>query len=409
MLPLVICYTMTAERLLSNRIYDIEFNGYLSNHAKHAVIALDRLRAPEERIQEWWDQYTKVTPYGLRLHEVNQEWDSVVPCGGGDDEWNEIRGRKEKWQEMCVFLQKELSGRFGGDVDELVRAHAPDLLPGMAGALTHGIIHLGWAIDAESEWMIIEGLAYLNFCFLGVDPEKIGVVDEGEGSGEETPLQSLIGAAERWEKDDLANTWIAKVKSKYGEDFHSELVPAGFQWQLAKVLEEPHEVATKVPRWMIDTPLPDLWQGLYRTVVLVYLATRDSEGNGNFLVLHAITSLWGLEHVLRVLDDDEVTRTSLQQYYTMLVCLLCASTAGFPSSGSLRMTADKYGSTLTEEPDWDPIEARGMAEEEEHNIKLVYVCRELWRRYGRWSGFCEAARSFTLTPNIGPRATAFRA
>lgn len=44
--------------------------------------------------------------------------------------------------------------------------------------------------------------------------------------------------------------------------------------------------------------------------------------------------------------------------------------------------------------------ARGIAEVEEHNIKLVYVMRELWKRYGYWVGFAEAAQAFTLTPNV---------
>lgn len=98
-----------------------------------------------------------------------------------------------------------------------------------------------------------------------------------------------------------------------------------------------------------------------------------------------------------------------QQYYSMLICLLVASSSGFPSSTVLSKAVSEYGPTDTESPDWKPLEARGMAEEEEHNIKLVYVCRELWQRYGHWGGFCEAARSFTLTPNIGPQATAFKA
>uniref|UniRef100_A0A7S4HL89 Uncharacterized protein n=1 Tax=Odontella aurita TaxID=265563 RepID=A0A7S4HL89_9STRA len=396
---------MAANRLLSDRKYDIEFNGYLSNHAKHAIIALDRIRASEERIQEWWDEYTKSTPYGLRLHPVDQVWDDVVPCSAA--EWTEIRGKKEKWQEMCIFLQNELRDRFGGDEDELVRAYAPALLPGMAGALTHGIIHLGWAVDAKSEWMTVEGLSYLNYCFLGLDTNKIRVNDEF--CSEKTPLESLIRIARMWEEQGLANTWIASVKSKYGEDFHSELVPAGFQWELAKVLREPHEVATTVPNWIVDTPLSVLWEWLYRTVVLLYLASIDAEGNGNFLVLHAITSLWGLDHVLRVIDDDALTRKSLQQFYCMLVCLLSASTAGFPSADTLSVKADEYAFSSREHPEWKVIEERGISEEEEHNIKLVYVCHELWKRYGEWSGFCEAARSFTLTPNIGPRAAVFKA
>lgn len=393
---------MIVPKILADRTYDIEFQGYLSNHAKHAIVALERINAPEERIQEWWDGYTKETPYGFNLHEVDQEWGSVKPCTL--EEWKAWKGKKIHWQEMCMFMQKELSERFEGDTKRLITEYAPPLFPGMTGGLTHGIIHLGWAVDADSEWMIIEGLAYLNFCNLGVDPSKITVDDK-----DEAPMETFLRTADLIENDNLGETWIASTKSKYGTDFHSELVPAGFQWELAKVLEEPHAVATSTPKWLVDTPLPDLWEALYRNVVLVYLATKSDEGNGNFLILHGISSLWGLEHVLAVIDDEKVTRSALQQYYVMLICLLSASSEGFPSSAVLTKAASEYDSSSTESPEWKPIEVRGIAEEEEHNIKLVYVCRELWKRYDHWSGFCEAARSFTLTPNIGPRATAFKA
>jgi hypothetical protein len=93
----------------------------------------------------------------------------------------------------------------------------------------------------------------------------------------------------------------------------------------------------------------------------------------------------------------------------MLVCLLAASATGFPSATVLDKANKEYPTSATESPDWGPIEARGMAEEEEHNIKLVYVCRELWKRYGQWKGFSDAAQTFTLTPNIGPSSTAFKA
>ena len=54
---------------------------------------------------------------------------------------------------------------------------------------------------------------------------------------------------------------------------------------------------------------------------------------------------------------------------------------------------------------WDHIIERAWREDEEHNIKLVYVCRELWRRYGHWRGFRAAAETFTPTPSIGPGVT----
>eukprot|EP00951_Prasinocladus_malaysianus_P049348 scaffold668724_cov59-Prasinocladus_malaysianus.AAC.1 len=55
------------ERLLSDDQYHIEFNGYLTNHAKHAIVALHGLDATPKRVQEYWDEYTAVTPYGLKL------------------------------------------------------------------------------------------------------------------------------------------------------------------------------------------------------------------------------------------------------------------------------------------------------------------------------------------------------
>ena len=246
------------------------------------------------------------------------------------------------------------------------------------------------------------GLAYLNFCYIGINPSKIVV-----GPNDEGPVDSFRRIAETWEKEDLSTTWVEPVKAKYGKDFHSELVPAGFQWELSKVLEEPHPVAVHIPKWLEETPVKTLWEDLYRAIVLVYLATRDKELNGNFVILHGITSLWGLEHVLQVIDDESVTRKALQQYYAMIICLLATSSSGFPSTQTLQEVSQHF--VVSSEPDWKQIEERGMAEAEEHNIKLVYVCRELWKRFGKWSGFSEAAASFTLTPNIGPGESSFKA
>ena len=55
------------DRLLDDRTYDIEFNGHLTNHAKHAVVALAGLGASPQRIEEYYESYPKETPYGYLL------------------------------------------------------------------------------------------------------------------------------------------------------------------------------------------------------------------------------------------------------------------------------------------------------------------------------------------------------
>lgn len=397
---------LLAQKLLADKTFFIEFEGYLSNHAKHAIVALDKLGAPASRIQEYWDTYTSLTPYHLELQKVPTPWEKVQPVHR--EEWKTLRGGKEKWQEMCVYLDQQLQNRFGANRSLLVQEYAPDLLGGIAGALTHGIIHLGWGIDAQSDWMTIEGLAYLNFCHLGVDDSKLkdNMVDEN------TPMESMLRISQQWSKMNLGQSWIAEAKAKFSEDFHPELVVSGFQWQLAKVLADPHYVATELPSWLSNRPLEAIWKELYQTCVWIYLATRDEQGDGNFLVLHLLTSLWGLECVCRTIEDPQVERKALKQFYASLVCLLSASSGGFPDVSSLTKAREEFplsGIDCNESFDWKPTIDRGIQEIEEHNIKLVYVMKELWNRYDQWRGFSEAAKCFTLTPNIGPRAPSFTA
>lgn len=396
---------LPTQRLLSDKTFFIEFKGYLSNHAKHAIVALDKLEAKPQRIQEYWDTYTNLTPYNLEIEEVPTTWDQVKPIS--KDEWALLRGKKEKWQETCVFLEKEKQDRFNGDTDLLVKEFAPDLLGGMAGALTHGIIHLGWGIDAHNDWMTTEGLAYLNFCHVGIDEQKF----KDDFVEEDTPSESMLRIANEWKSKNLKQTWIEETKAKYGEDFHPELVVAGFQWQLAKVLADPHAVATDLPTWLNKKSLEEIWKELYETTVYVYLTTRDQKGNGNFLVLHSLTSLWALEHVCCVIDDPAVSRRALKHYYGTLVVLLAASSGGFPSTESLQKIQTEFPLTKTDDKkyDWKPTVELACKEEEEHNIKLAYVMQALWNRYNRWHGFSEAARTFTLTPNIGPSKVEYKA
>lgn len=400
------------QRLLVNKDFDIEFNGYLSNHVKHAIIALQGLDASDDRIQGYWDSYTKETPYNIKLDPVKKKWDNVKPLRDVGTDWFEVRGKKIQWQEQVASMNVELESLDGSSERLVAKYVDPSLIDGIAGALTHGIIHLGWAIDADCcDWMVCEGLAYLNFCHVGVDPAKF--VESKTEHTNEKPIDSFVRVAEVFENQNLKMEWVEPVKQKYGITFHPELVAAGFQWEVSKLLHEPHPIVVELPSWITNdnNDVEKTWENLYRCVMFLYLATRDNkDGHGNFVVLHLITSLWALENVCRVVDKLQtapsayaVRRRAWSQFYATAVVLLSASSGGFPSPSSLISIqndfpeSDKDG----EDFDWTPIVNAGIAEEEEHNIKLVYVCRELWHRYSHWTGFSAAANSFTLTPQIG--------
>lgn len=411
------CLRQATQLLLDNRKFDIEFHGYLSNHVKHALIALDRIEASEERVLEYFDEYTKETPYGLKLHPVSKPWESVKPVSSKEWKSLDLLGKKVKWQEQTLFMHQELVSRFDHNIDLLVQEYAPDVVSSVAGGLTHGIIHLGWAIDAQNEWMVCEGLAYMSFGFVAADPKKF-LPRFYPMDSEPDCMQSLLRVAREFENNSLQESWIENAKNAYKDDetFHPELSGSGTQHTVAMVLDKVHPVATNLPSWLNDKDLVLVWKDLYQTAVWLFLATVDQDKNGNFLVLHLISSLWGLEFVCKTMDggfgsrsgdlSDSLTRKALQHYYVSLISILGASSNGFPKSETLQKVLGNYPASFKsscQDVDWTEIQKLAAKETEEHNIKLVYVCKELWKRYDQWNGFAQAAHFFVQTPNISAK------
>ena len=61
----------------------------------------------------------------------------------------------------------------------------PAALAGSAFLVAHATIHLGWALDAKSRWMAIEGLAYLAFSYVSGHPERAAPAgDDSDLAGE---------------------------------------------------------------------------------------------------------------------------------------------------------------------------------------------------------------------------------
>ncbi len=54
------------DAMLDDKSFYIEFHGYLSNHAKHAVIALNGLGTPAGDIAAYVEEYARTT-YGFGL------------------------------------------------------------------------------------------------------------------------------------------------------------------------------------------------------------------------------------------------------------------------------------------------------------------------------------------------------
>ena len=77
-----------------------------------------------------------------------------------------------------------------------------------------------------------------------------------------------------------------------------------------------------------------------------------------------------------------------------------------PTRTTLEALHSKYKDAVDHEEnpmegkEWEHIVARALIEEEEHNPKLVYVQRLLWKRFGHRSLFRIAASHFITTPEV---------
>mmetsp|Transcript_16661 Transcript_16661/g.63360 ORF Transcript_16661/g.63360 Transcript_16661/m.63360 type:complete len:423 (-) Transcript_16661:337-1605(-) len=383
----------------------------LPNHVKQALVGLYGLQADEHAIKRYWRFYTECTPYGYPLSARQNAGEPLGP-----NEWRELLGQKQKYEELLLFFDNEehLHG-----LDETIRKFAPTLVQGMPGAMTHGIIHLGWGLDVRNRRMILEGLAYMVHSGLSTHPERF--VHRAEN--ERTPFESFLRIADAERREGVrAQVFEAAVNhEKYSEasNFRTDLIPSGFQWQVAKVLEEGHPILYHLPTWIDDLEFEDALEMLYKDVAILYLTTtgehdedEDEERLGGcFLGIHFLISLWGAEQVAVLLPVEE-QRAVLKAYYVTVLSLLLTSSNGIPTAEALLgvqercNTADDPDDFLVS-ADWNSVLPRAISENEAHNIKLAYVASKLWHRYAYWKGFRIVASSFTITPRLGPGRAAF--
>ncbi len=380
--------------LLNDRTHDIEFNGHLTNHNKHAVIALERIGANNERISNYYYSYAKCTPYGYGLEPAKKSKNII-----SNHNWINFLGKRSYFSDLFDFFSME-EERIG--LNGLLVTYAPLLISGWCSALTHSVIHLGWALDAENKCMIIEGIAYMVFSYISCHPERMEEKSDYLLSSK-TPTDSFFKIVQYWKdnKKHMEN-WaegLADV-SKYSPEsgINSELRRSGLQYRVAMLLESGHSLIYEIPPWLSLLSIEQLWLELDYLIVLVYMNEP-----GDFLLLHFITSLHAMKKIANYLPD-KYKRYAIKNYWIGFLCIMF-SRAFFPDYDELLRLHLNYSSKYDTNSkividDWNRVKENAAAEDEEHNPKMVYSLYEMWKTSGLRSIYREAAPCFTVTPQL---------
>lgn len=378
-------------RLLGDKTYHIEFNGHLTNHAKHAVVALAGLGVDPQKIKAYYDGYAKMTSYGYGLEAPRPSKHEITEAN-----WQEFLGKRTSFSAYCDFFDQQEQSL---GLDELLKVYMPVLLPGWVGSFTHATIHLGWALDADSRWMTVEGLAYLAFSYVSCHPERSTSARDGEVSA----VDSLLHVAGVWEDErDALTHWVrellADTASGFAAGIHPELARSGLQYRIARLLEEGHPEIYATPSWIEDQNTSVSFEQLYYAVSLLYLAAP-----GDFVLIHLITALHAMEQIAEHLPAEQ-RKDVVKAFWIGTLCIVFSG-ANFPTRTKLAaLHAAFQDATDAGNPavgqDWQHLIARAVEEDEEHNPKLVYVLRRVWERTGRRSVYRSAAGQFTATPEL---------
>jgi hypothetical protein len=387
------------DALLSDQTYHIEFNGHLTNHVKHAVVALAGLGAPPQKIKAYYDNYARLTPYGYGLEPPKASAHIISEAN-----WDRFLGQRTSFSAYCEFFDRQ-EKKLG--LDAVLKQYLPPLLPGWAGAFTHATIHLGWALDAQNRWMAIEGLAYMAFTYVSCCPERAAAASSTGGNADDgQAIDSLLRIAGAWEDNrDALKQWVDALLDDAGSEIaasiHPELARSGLQYRIARLLQEGHPLIYKTPAWIDAQDVSASWRQLYYAVTLLYLAKP-----GDFILLHLITSLHAMEKIAEHLPDNQKKQV-IQCFWIGMLCIVFSG-ADFPKRSKLTALDLTYRNAIdgVDHPawrrDWQQIIARAIEEEEEHNPKLVYVLQRVWKRSGGCSIYRSAAAQFTATPALPP-------
>jgi hypothetical protein len=210
--------------------------------------------------------------------------------------------------------------------ERVLREALPELLPGLSGALFHGLIRTAYALQAEEDAELAHALAYFTTVA--------------------TPLRALP-------TPQLANT--ASAEALLRRTF------ADARWRAGSTLGRPSDAMQAVAaRPGFDAAVaaldaqPGTLDDIADIALRLYLESHE------LTTLHAVTSTHALRLLLPYLERPELALR--YQFQAVLALGLTTTERGLrePSARTL--------------PQWSRLVSAALASDDDHDIKLVFTC-----------------------------------
>ena len=369
----------------STKCFAIEYEGFLSNHVSQGIVALARLRASKERV----DQF--VTWYRKRLEKPEDNPEEVALPDNQSEEnfdYESILGKRVAYFPLLKHYKKDFEGESQGSMEIFISRHMTRMFDGMSGSALHALIQAGYGYNAKCPEIVIEGIAYLHHSY-----SRFPIpVDSTFGQGTTDILDVLveIGKDEKLKSFDLND----KEQTKY---LPPNWRPGNFQKKLAILAySRSNQLVSYVdkiqlPKWfkISEVSFSDvmkLCDWVIDNAITVYTA---SERRNDFFLLHGVTGAWSLKQALSAMEevDLKILISCIQEFVYVLFSVYV-----------VEQTPKMVTSYLTDpvKESWEEIIRNAInSEKDEHVYKMTQVCYERAQTYptDRQDVFKRAAKS----------------
>ncbi|ETP23560.1 hypothetical protein F441_03339 [Phytophthora nicotianae CJ01A1] len=359
----------TLTREYSTLRFRIEYGNYLSNHLLHAVVALHDLGANEQKIADYAAHYTqKLEAEGPDHEDVVEHVEALDILS--DEEARALLGKRQQYDALLAYYAHDVK-KLG--VDGAVRKHLPNLFSGLAGALLHGIIQLGYAYHIGGDRFVAEGLAYQHHCYLPFDEPKMALPKEPLRQFTRQTVFEVVAAVTsneflRSEQDRLVV--ISPVKD----------LDIGWIQRGVNVFSGHPERNSPEAFALIWNQINEFdfskFDGSYALDIVMWLYVMLK--HNDFIILHAATSAWSLQQLEHLLSPSDKAKAWRVWLHVALSALVTSRSRDFREEDVCSPSGD-LEACLAALPSWSQLREKALALPgfpDEHVYKMVQVAED---------------------------------
>jgi len=352
----------------SHQNYHIEYGPRLSNHLIHGLVTLFLLGASEKRIQEWAEKYSKHEVIGYHL-EPQKDTDLGVTITMNN--FIDYLGKRKNYRELfyCCLAKIEAHG-----IAEAVNAILPITSAGIAGALLHPIIHLGFSLAAgDLKIAQAEGLAYTIYAY---EPLVEFHLPQFRSKLPDTSCSATEIFRKIEQDNELFNAYRIEELSSNPADRYNTIKQKQYQTKLLEflgqwdILHMPSESAQQ-HKAQYEAGAEALAR------LSVQLFGCCSKPSADFFLLHGVTGAFGMITSAKYLELHSYRLQLLAYGFYILSCLYVI--VGCPTFQDESPVEDP---PMSWEDMIQQIVVEDSDDNEPHVMKMVLVCQRFEQMFG---------------------------